>query len=212
MVNIFVGFVIVTFQQEGEQEYRNCELDKNQVRLKMWRRICVCFSSVSFWKCSGIWIDLSTTLDYWDYWAMAIPLCSTCHVRVFNVKHLSNHFQFMLVLLAVAKHNRIDFCTFLPCTSTLLKGSLRTHLTWLEQIAHFSAFPLSDAELRISLAKAVPKRVNLFTTNWAMKFCDCCSFKLIDSKFLQKGNSFSQYQENCHFLKVYSSECANMRR
>lgn len=32
MVNIFVGFVIVTFQNEGEQEYRNCELDKNQVR------------------------------------------------------------------------------------------------------------------------------------------------------------------------------------
>lgn len=31
MVNIFVGFVIVTFQNEGEQEYRNCELDKNQV-------------------------------------------------------------------------------------------------------------------------------------------------------------------------------------
>ncbi|EFX89598.1 hypothetical protein DAPPUDRAFT_310458 [Daphnia pulex] len=30
MVNIFVGFVIVTFQNEGEQEYRNCELDKNQ--------------------------------------------------------------------------------------------------------------------------------------------------------------------------------------
>lgn len=33
MVNIFVGFVIVTFQNEGEQEYKNCELDKNQVRL-----------------------------------------------------------------------------------------------------------------------------------------------------------------------------------
>lgn len=30
MVNIFVGFVIVTFQNEGEQEYRNCDLDKNQ--------------------------------------------------------------------------------------------------------------------------------------------------------------------------------------
>ncbi|CAF1094276.1 unnamed protein product [Rotaria sordida] len=30
MVNIFVGFVIVTFQNEGEQEYRNCELNKNQ--------------------------------------------------------------------------------------------------------------------------------------------------------------------------------------
>lgn len=33
MVNIFVGFVIVTFQNEGEQEYKNCELDKNQVSL-----------------------------------------------------------------------------------------------------------------------------------------------------------------------------------
>lgn len=30
MVNIFVGFVIVTFQQEGEEEFRGCELDKNQ--------------------------------------------------------------------------------------------------------------------------------------------------------------------------------------
>ncbi|TGZ67466.1 hypothetical protein CRM22_004775 [Opisthorchis felineus] len=37
MINIFVGFVIVTFQQEGEQEYRNCELDKNQ-------RKCIEFS------------------------------------------------------------------------------------------------------------------------------------------------------------------------
>lgn len=32
MMNIFVGFVIVTFQNEGEREYENCELDKNQVR------------------------------------------------------------------------------------------------------------------------------------------------------------------------------------
>ncbi|CAI9592826.1 unnamed protein product [Staurois parvus] len=29
-MNIFVGFVIVTFQEQGEQEYKNCELDKNQ--------------------------------------------------------------------------------------------------------------------------------------------------------------------------------------
>ena len=33
MVNIFVGFVIVTFQSEGEQEYKNIDLDKNQVRM-----------------------------------------------------------------------------------------------------------------------------------------------------------------------------------
>ncbi|KAG1973754.1 calcium channel, voltage-dependent, L type, alpha 1S subunit, b [Pimephales promelas] len=30
MMNIFVGFVIITFQKQGEQEYKNCELDKNQ--------------------------------------------------------------------------------------------------------------------------------------------------------------------------------------
>ncbi|KAK6640591.1 Voltage-dependent calcium channel type D subunit alpha-1 [Polyplax serrata] len=30
MINIFVGFVIVTFQNEGEQEYKNVDLDKNQ--------------------------------------------------------------------------------------------------------------------------------------------------------------------------------------
>lgn len=36
MVNIFVGFVIVTFQNEGEQEYKNCELDKNQVMISSY--------------------------------------------------------------------------------------------------------------------------------------------------------------------------------
>ncbi|RMB90025.1 hypothetical protein DUI87_33583 [Hirundo rustica rustica] len=30
MMNIFVGFVIITFRAQGESEYRNCELDKNQ--------------------------------------------------------------------------------------------------------------------------------------------------------------------------------------
>ncbi len=42
MMNIFVGFVIITFQKQGEQEFKNCELDKNQVTsvifdvLHMW--------------------------------------------------------------------------------------------------------------------------------------------------------------------------------
>lgn len=31
MMNIFVGFVIITFRAQGEQEYQDCELDKNQV-------------------------------------------------------------------------------------------------------------------------------------------------------------------------------------
>lgn len=41
MVNIFVGFVIVTFQNEGEQEYKNCELDKNQVFLTLINQVKV---------------------------------------------------------------------------------------------------------------------------------------------------------------------------
>lgn len=31
MMNIFVGFIIVTFQEQGETEYKDCELNKNQV-------------------------------------------------------------------------------------------------------------------------------------------------------------------------------------
>ena len=33
MINIFVGFVIVTFQSEGESAFQDCALDKNQVKL-----------------------------------------------------------------------------------------------------------------------------------------------------------------------------------
>lgn len=48
MMNIFVGFVIVTFQEQGEQEYKNCELDKNQVCL-----LCIItlwYNNFSFYK------------------------------------------------------------------------------------------------------------------------------------------------------------------
>ena len=34
MINIFVGFVIVTFQSEGEASFQDCALDKNQVRIQ----------------------------------------------------------------------------------------------------------------------------------------------------------------------------------
>lgn len=36
MMNIFVGFVIITFREQGEAEFKNCELDKNQVRTGMF--------------------------------------------------------------------------------------------------------------------------------------------------------------------------------
>ena len=43
MINIFVGFVILTFQSEGEKEYAHCELEKNQVirnYLNCSRNVC----------------------------------------------------------------------------------------------------------------------------------------------------------------------------
>uniref|UniRef100_A0A8B9JKI4 Voltage-dependent L-type calcium channel subunit alpha n=1 Tax=Astyanax mexicanus TaxID=7994 RepID=A0A8B9JKI4_ASTMX len=42
MMNIFVGFVIVTFQEQGEKEYKNCELDKNQVSVCVCVCVCLC--------------------------------------------------------------------------------------------------------------------------------------------------------------------------
>ena len=50
MMNIFVGFVIVTFQEQGEQEYKNCELDKNQVAPNIIQHvhIPVCVRNCSF--------------------------------------------------------------------------------------------------------------------------------------------------------------------
>uniref|UniRef100_A0A8C4EES7 Voltage-dependent L-type calcium channel subunit alpha n=1 Tax=Dicentrarchus labrax TaxID=13489 RepID=A0A8C4EES7_DICLA len=46
MMNIFVGFVIVTFQEQGEQEYKNCELDKNQ------RQQRPCYLNSKFLSCA----------------------------------------------------------------------------------------------------------------------------------------------------------------
>ena len=42
MVNIFVGFVIVTFQSEGEEEFKGCELDKNQVSENTFAVLFLC--------------------------------------------------------------------------------------------------------------------------------------------------------------------------
>ena len=58
MVNIFVGFVIVTFQHEGEQEYKNCELDKNTRKcIGEVLRTHVCFQML------------------WSLWSLGLTLC-----------------------------------------------------------------------------------------------------------------------------------------
>lgn len=41
-VNIFVALIIITFQEQGENELIDQDLDKNQVRLFFWR-LCELF-------------------------------------------------------------------------------------------------------------------------------------------------------------------------
>ncbi|KAL5014501.1 hypothetical protein ScPMuIL_008771, partial [Solemya velum] len=67
MINIFVGFVIVTFQNEGEQEYKNCELDKNQrkciefaLKVKPGRR----YIPKARWQYKIWWFVTSQAFEY----------------------------------------------------------------------------------------------------------------------------------------------------
>lgn len=68
MMNIFVGFVIVTFQNEGEQEYKNCELDKNQVRLSIQVLVNLkCHQGLFF-----ILLKHNDSYHSYDFWGGAI--------------------------------------------------------------------------------------------------------------------------------------------
>ena len=40
-INIFVALIILTFQEQGEKDQGDCELDRNQVRRKLDKRNCV---------------------------------------------------------------------------------------------------------------------------------------------------------------------------
>lgn len=64
MMNIFVGFVIVTFQEQGEKEYKNCELDKNQVRAPI-EIVC-------------LWMMLLCVVKFSRKKSVLIKLLSTC--------------------------------------------------------------------------------------------------------------------------------------
>merc|ERR1719277_172510 len=65
MINIFVGFVIVTFQSEGEADFKDCPLDKNQ-------RNCIEFSL----NARPIKLYIPKNPIQYKLWAFATsPLC-----------------------------------------------------------------------------------------------------------------------------------------
>ncbi|XP_028308021.1 voltage-dependent L-type calcium channel subunit alpha-1D-like [Gouania willdenowi] len=76
MMNIFVGFVIITFREQGEQEYKNCELDKNQ-------RQCVEYAL----KASPLKLYIPKNPIQFKFWSI---INSTCFEYVMFVLILLN--------------------------------------------------------------------------------------------------------------------------
>ncbi|XP_024605424.1 voltage-dependent L-type calcium channel subunit alpha-1S [Neophocaena asiaeorientalis asiaeorientalis] len=77
MMNIFVGFVIVTFQEQGETEYKNCELDKNQrqcVQYALKARPLKCYIPKN--PCQyQVWYIV--TSSYFEYLMFALIMLNT---------------------------------------------------------------------------------------------------------------------------------------
>ncbi|CAL8279135.1 unnamed protein product [Boreogadus saida] len=76
MMNIFVGFVIITFREQGEQEYKNCELDKNQ-------RQCVQYAL----KAQPLMLYIPKNPVQYKFWSI---INSTCFEYVMFVLILLN--------------------------------------------------------------------------------------------------------------------------
>ncbi|KAJ8778554.1 hypothetical protein J1605_013523 [Eschrichtius robustus] len=77
MMNIFVGFVIVTFQEQGETEYKNCELDKNQrqcVQYALKARPLRCYIPKNPYQYQ-VWYVV--TSSYFEYLMFALIMLNT---------------------------------------------------------------------------------------------------------------------------------------
>ncbi|XP_028339649.1 voltage-dependent L-type calcium channel subunit alpha-1S isoform X2 [Physeter macrocephalus] len=77
MMNIFVGFIIVTFQEQGETEYKNCELDKNQrqcVQYALKARPLRCYIPKNPYQYQ-VWYVV--TSSYFEYLMFALIMLNT---------------------------------------------------------------------------------------------------------------------------------------
>ncbi|XP_019734754.1 dihydropyridine-sensitive L-type skeletal muscle calcium channel subunit alpha-1-like [Hippocampus comes] len=105
MMNIFVGFVIVTFQEQGEQEYKNCELDKNQrqcVQYALKARPLRCYIPKNSFQYQVWYIVTSCYFEYLMF--LLIMLNTMClgmqHCdQSEHVKHLSGMLNVIFTVL-----------------------------------------------------------------------------------------------------------------
>ncbi|XP_065792415.1 voltage-dependent L-type calcium channel subunit alpha-1S isoform X1 [Muntiacus reevesi] len=98
MMNIFVGFVIVTFQEQGETEYKNCELDKNQrqcVQYALKARPLRCYIPKNPYQYK-VWYIV--TSSYFEYLMFALIMLNTICLGMqhYNQSEQMNHISDIL--------------------------------------------------------------------------------------------------------------------
>ncbi|XP_049490282.1 voltage-dependent L-type calcium channel subunit alpha-1S [Panthera uncia] len=98
MMNIFVGFVIVTFQEQGETEYKNCELDKNQrqcVQYALKARPLRCYIPKNPYQ-YRVWYVV--TSSYFEYLMFALIMLNTICLGMqhYNQSEEMNHISDIL--------------------------------------------------------------------------------------------------------------------
>ncbi|KAM9613300.1 voltage-dependent L-type calcium channel subunit alpha-1S [Trichechus inunguis] len=98
MMNIFVGFVIVTFQEQGETEYKNCELNKNQrqcVQYALKARPLRCYIPKNPYQYK-VWYVV--TSSYFEYLMFALIMLNTICLGMqhYNQSEQMNHISDIL--------------------------------------------------------------------------------------------------------------------
>ncbi|XP_075396642.1 voltage-dependent L-type calcium channel subunit alpha-1S [Tenrec ecaudatus] len=98
MMNIFVGFVIVTFQEQGQTEYKNCELDKNQrqcVQYALKARPLRCYIPKNPYQYK-VWYIV--TSSYFEYLMFALIMLNTICLGMqhYNQSEQMNHISDIL--------------------------------------------------------------------------------------------------------------------
>ncbi|XP_060034500.1 voltage-dependent L-type calcium channel subunit alpha-1S [Erinaceus europaeus] len=98
MMNIFVGFVIVTFQEQGETEYKDCELDKNQrqcVQYALKARPLKCYIPKNPYQYQ-VWYVV--TSSYFEYLMFALIMLNTICLGMqhYNQSEEMNHISDIL--------------------------------------------------------------------------------------------------------------------
>uniref|UniRef100_A0A4W5K459 Voltage-dependent L-type calcium channel subunit alpha n=1 Tax=Hucho hucho TaxID=62062 RepID=A0A4W5K459_9TELE len=97
MMNIFVGFVIVTFQEQGESEYKNCELDKNQrqcVQYALKAKPLRCYIPKNHYQYNVWYIVTSCYFEYAMFFLIMLnTLClgmqSKCCYAISSMAHVT---------------------------------------------------------------------------------------------------------------------------